>query len=47
MLKMNLTDRFVNVNEGFDGIRKDNSSKIFYTLLLFIIIDSIYCIYIN
>ena len=31
--------------EGFDGIRKDNSKKIFYLLLLFIVIDSIYSVW--
>ena len=33
--------------EDFDGIRKDNSKKIFYFLLTLIIIDSIYCIWYN
>jgi len=31
--------------EGFDGIRKDNSKKIFYLLLSLIIIDCIYSIW--
>jgi hypothetical protein len=31
--------------EGFAGIQKNNSKKIFYLLLLFIIIDSIYWIW--
>jgi hypothetical protein len=33
--------------EGFDGIRKDNSKKIFYLLLSFIVIDSIYSVWFN
>ena len=30
------------MEEGFDGIRKDNSKKIFYVLLSLIVMDSIY-----
>jgi hypothetical protein len=35
-----------NLNEGFDGIRKDNSRFIFGILLSFIIIDLIYALFI-
>ena len=36
-----------NVNEGFEGIRKDNSRMIFGILLSFIIIDFLYSIIIE
>ena len=46
MIKTDIANQY-NVKEGFDGIRKDNSKIIFYSLLSFIILDSIYCIFIE
>jgi hypothetical protein len=44
MEKNNTAEKKVILEEGFDGIRKDNSRFIFGILLSFIIIDLIYSI---